>query len=113
METAIKNDTFINEKLISWEADFKINVQEADISFNYRDKKFIILKIWNVCKAENIRLLSYRNGKLYHLIPSKAVFLKILFKTSWLKGKRSSFNNLSYLKIIIFDVFFMLMLNAT
>ena len=113
METAIKNDTFINEKLISWEGDFKINVQEADISFNYRDKKVIILKIWNVCKAENIRLLSYRNGKLYHLIPSKAVFLKILFKTSWLKGKRSSFNNLPYLKIIIFDVFFVIMLNAT
>ena len=80
METAIKNDAFINQKLISWEGNVKINVHGADISFNYGDQKSIILKISNVCKAENIRLLSYGKGKPYHLIPSKAVFLKILFK---------------------------------
>ena len=52
METAIKNDAFINQKLISWEGNVKINVHGADISFNYGDQKSIILKISNVCKAE-------------------------------------------------------------
>ena len=94
METAIKNDAFINQKLISWEGNVKINVHGADISFNYGDQKSIILKIWNVCKAENIRLLSYRKGKPYHLIPSKAVFLKILFQSLLRQAHRSKVNGL-------------------
>ena len=56
LESVVKNDAYINPKLITWEGTFRTNFHGADISFGRSVRANTVLKIGNV----------YRQGGKYY-----------------------------------------------